>query len=52
MSLSNQLWSANGDLAAEALAHQFIRGVGDGSLDRSIFAGYVAQDAFLSLIHI
>ena len=46
MSLSGRLWSANGDLAAEALAHPFIRGLGDGSLDRDIFAGYVAQDAF------
>ncbi|MGO4444579.1 TenA family protein [Mycobacterium sp. 2YAF39] len=46
MSLSARLWSANADLAAEALAHPFIRGLGDGSLDREIFAGYVAQDAF------
>lgn len=46
MSLSDRLWSASGDLAAEALAHPFIRGLGDGSLDRAIFAGYVAQDAF------
>ncbi|MFI5506281.1 TenA family protein [Mycobacterium sp. NPDC051804] len=46
MSLSNQLWSANGDLSAAALAHPFVRGLGDGSLDREIFAGYVAQDAF------
>lgn len=46
MSLSNQLWSANGDLAAAALANPFVRGLGDGSLDRALFAGYVAQDAF------
>lgn len=46
MSLSNQLWSANGDLAAATLAHPFVRALGDGSLDREIFAGYVAQDAF------
>jgi thiaminase/transcriptional activator TenA len=46
MSLSDQLWSANADLADEALAHPFIRGLGDGSLEREIFAGYVAQDAF------
>ena len=46
MSLSDRLWSANADLAADALAHPFIRGLGDGSLDREIFAGYVAQDAF------
>ncbi len=46
MSLSDRLWSANSDLAADALAHPFIRGLGDGSLDREVFAGYVAQDAF------
>jgi thiaminase/transcriptional activator TenA len=33
-------------LAADALAHPFIRGLGDGSLGRDVFAGYVAQDAF------
>ena len=46
MTLSTQLWSENGDLAAEALAHPFVSRLGDGSLDREIFAGYVAQDAF------
>ena len=46
MSLSRRVWSANDDLAAAALAHPFVRGLGDGSLDREIFAGYVAQDAF------
>ncbi len=46
MSLSARLWSANGDLAADALAHPFISGLGGGSLDREIFARFVAQDAF------
>lgn len=46
MTLSKTLWSANADLAEEALAHPFVRGLGDGSLDREVFAGYVAQDAF------
>jgi thiaminase/transcriptional activator TenA len=46
MKLSTQLWSENSDLAAEALAHPFVSRLGDGSLDREIFAGYVAQDAF------
>ncbi|AEV72345.1 putative transcription activator [Mycolicibacterium rhodesiae NBB3] len=46
MTLSQRLWSANGDLAAAALAHPFVAGLGDGSLDREVFAGYVAQDAF------
>ena len=46
MNLSAGLWSENGDLAAEALAHPFVRQLGDGSLPRDAFAGYVAQDAF------
>jgi len=46
MTLSARLWSDNSDLAAEALAHPFIRRLGDGSLDRENFAGYVTQDAF------
>jgi thiaminase/transcriptional activator TenA len=40
------LWADNGDLAAETLAHPFLCRLGDGSLSREIFAGYVAQDAF------
>lgn len=44
MTLSTQLWSENSDLAAEALAHPFVSRLGDGSLAREIFAGYVAQD--------
>jgi thiaminase/transcriptional activator TenA len=46
MSLSQRLWSANADFAAAALAHPFVAGLGDGSLDRDVFARYVAQDAF------
>jgi thiaminase/transcriptional activator TenA len=46
MSLSGQLWTANADLAAAALAHPFVRGIADGSLPHERFAGYVAQDAF------
>ena len=46
MTLSTQLWSENSDLAAEALTHPFVCRLGDGSLAREIFAGYVAQDAF------
>ncbi|WP_101950731.1 TenA family protein [Mycobacterium sp. 3519A] len=44
--LSSQLWTASADLAADVLAHPFVRGIGDGSLPRALFAGYVAQDAF------
>jgi thiaminase/transcriptional activator TenA len=46
MTLSAGLWSENGDLAADALAHPFVRQLADGSLPPEDFAGYVAQDAF------
>jgi thiaminase len=42
MTLSARLWADNGDLAAAALAHRFVSRLGDGSLPREIFAGYVA----------
>lgn len=46
MTLSAQLWSDNADVAAEVLAHPFVRFLADGSLPREVFAGYLAQDAF------
>ncbi|MCV7221665.1 TenA family protein [Mycolicibacterium elephantis] len=46
MTLAEQLWSENADVVAEVLANPFVRGIGDGSLDRKLFAGYVAQDAY------
>jgi thiaminase (transcriptional activator TenA) len=46
VSLSCALWQANADLAADALAHPFVRGLADGSLPGTAFAGYVGQDAF------
>lgn len=46
MTLSTRLWADNAGLAAEALAHPFVRRLGDGSLARDVFADYVAQDAF------
>src|SRR5918994_108468 len=46
MTLSAQLWSDSADVAAEVLAHPFVRGIGDGSLPKKAFADYVAQDAF------
>lgn len=46
MSLSAQLWSENADITAEVLANPFVRGIGDGTLERELFAGYIAQDAF------
>lgn len=46
MTLAAALWAANGDLAATAVAHPFVRGIADGSLPEPTFAGYMAQDAF------
>ena len=46
MSLSAALWADSADLAAAAVAHPFVTGIGDGTLPRERFAGYVAQDAF------
>ena len=46
MSLSARLWAESADLAAAAVAHPFVTGIGDGTLPRERFAGYVAQDAF------
>ncbi|MGK2865266.1 MAG: TenA family protein [Mycobacterium sp.] len=46
MSLSAQLWSENADIVTDVLANPFVRGIGDGSLPRELFAGYIAQDAF------
>lgn len=46
MTLSTQLWSENADIVAEVLANPFVRGIGDGTLARDLFAGYIAQDAF------
>jgi len=46
VTLPSALWAASGDLVQAAVAHPFVRGLGDGSLPREVFAGYVAQDAF------
>lgn len=46
MTLSENLWSENAEVASATLAHPFVRGIGDGSLPRERFAEYVAQDAF------
>ena len=44
--LHQTLWQGNQELAEECLAHPFVRGLGDGSLDPEVFKHYVAQDAF------
>lgn len=46
MSLSARLWAENADIVADVLANPFVRGIGDGTLARELFAGYIAQDAF------
>ncbi|MEM9568216.1 MAG: TenA family protein [Cyanobacteria bacterium P01_E01_bin.34] len=46
MTLVQSLWQANQDMAIACLNHPFVKGIGDGSLDREQFAYYVGQDAF------
>ena len=46
MTLSNELWAANQDLAQACLKHPFVQGIGDGTLEQAKFAYYVGQDAF------
>jgi thiaminase/transcriptional activator TenA len=46
MSLAADLWKANGDWAQRILAHDFVRGLADGTLPVDRFKGYVAQDAY------
>ena len=44
--LADDLWKDNLDLATSCLEHPFVRGIGNGSLEREKFAYYVGQDAF------
>lgn len=46
MSLSQELWQTNQDLACASLDHPFVQGIGSGELPRERFAYYVGQDAF------
>ncbi len=46
MTLSQDLWNANLDLAHACLDHPFVRGIASGELPRERFAYYVGQDAF------
>ncbi len=43
--LSRHLWGSIEDVYAEILAHPFVRGLTDGSLEREAFLFYVVQDA-------
>lgn len=44
-SWSARLWAALAPFDAALLAHPFLTGIADGSLDRRVFTGYLAQDA-------
>jgi thiaminase/transcriptional activator TenA len=46
MSLAQQLWQENMDLAQAALHHPFVQGLRTGSLPREYFQRYIAQDAY------
>jgi thiaminase/transcriptional activator TenA len=46
MTLSQNLWQANHDLAQASLRHPFVQGIGDGTLAHDVFLYYVGQDAF------
>jgi thiaminase (transcriptional activator TenA) len=46
MTLSDELWIANQDLAQACLEHPFVQGIADGTLEQAKFAYYVGQDAF------
>lgn len=47
--LHQRLWGENLDLANACLKHDFVTGLGDGSLPEDAFKRYVAQDAFFLL---
>ncbi len=44
--LHDTLWQYNTGLVRACLAHPFVRGLAEGSLERDAFMRYVAQDAF------
>ncbi len=46
MTISQELWQLNQDLAQACLEHPFVQGIATGTLDRTKFAYYVGQDAF------
>jgi thiaminase/transcriptional activator TenA len=45
-SLAGTLWRGNTELARRILRHPFVQGLGQGTLPRAAFGGYVAQDAY------
>jgi thiaminase/transcriptional activator TenA len=46
MTLAEDLWKVNQDLAIASLENPFVQGIGDGTLAKAKFAYYVGQDAF------
>jgi thiaminase/transcriptional activator TenA len=46
MTLANDLWTRNLDLAQACLTNPFVRELADGTLPQATFAYYVGQDAF------
>lgn len=46
MSLAETLWQRNADLAHACRDHPFVVGLASGTLAKSTFVGYVAQDAY------
>jgi len=46
MSIAEELWQENQDLAIACLHNPFVQGITDGSLPKAKFAYYVGQDAF------
>lgn len=46
VSVAQDLWRDNADVAQACLAHPFVQGLADGTVPRAAFVGYVAQDAF------
>jgi len=46
MSLAQELWETNADLAEAALKHPFVQGLAQGTLPRQSFQRYIAQDAY------
>jgi len=46
MTIAEELWQANQDLAIACLQNPFVQGIADGSLSKVKFAYYVGQDAF------
>jgi thiaminase/transcriptional activator TenA len=45
MSLARELWQASLEAADACLAHPFVRGIADGTLERERYRDFVAQDA-------